>query len=58
MPLNVESFRSLVGQTHYGNRDIVVSGEGKNTTARLGNFFFSQGNAVNNATMTAFKQAL
>ena len=40
MPLNVESFRSLVNQTHYGNRDIIVSGEGKNATARLGNFFF------------------
>ena len=40
MPLNVETFRSLVGQTHYGNRDIVVSGEGKNATARLGNYFF------------------
>ena len=58
MPLNVETFRSLVGQTHYGNRDIVVSGEGKNATARLGNFFFSQGKAVNNATMKAFKEAL
>ena len=58
MPLNVETFRSLVGQTRYGNRDIVVNGEGKNATARLGKFFFSQGKAVNNATMTAFKQAL
>ena len=58
MPLNVESFRSLVNQTHYGNRDIVVSGEGKNATARLGNFFFSQGKTVNNATMKAFKEAL
>ena len=58
MPLNVESFRSLVDQTHYGNRDILVSGEGKNATARLGNFFFSQGKAANNATMKAFKEAL
>ena len=58
MPLNVETFRSLVGQTHYGNRDIVISGEGKNATARLGNYFFSQGKAVNNATMAAFKAAL
>ncbi len=58
MPLNIETFRSLVGQTHYGNRDIVVSGEGKNATARLGNFFFSQGKAANNATMQAFKAAL
>lgn len=58
MPLNVETFRSLVGQTHYGNRDIVVSGEGKNATARLGNYFFSQGKTVNNATMKAFKEAL
>ena len=58
MPLNVDSFRSLVGQTLYANRDIVVSGEGKNATARLGNFFFSQGKAVNNATMSAFKAAL
>ena len=58
MPLNVETFRSLVGQTRYGNRDIIVSGEGKNATARLGNFFFSQGKAANNATMKAFKEAL
>ena len=58
MPLNVETFRSLVGQTRYGNRDIVVSGEGKNATARLGNYFFSQGKAANNATMQAFKAAL
>ena len=58
MPLNVESFRSLVDQTSFGNRDIVVSGEGKNATARLGNFFFSQGKTVNSATMTAFKEAL
>ena len=37
MPLNVDSFRNLVGQTHYGNRDIVVSGEGKNASdAELG----------------------
>lgn len=58
MPLNVDSFRNLVGQTHYGNRDIVVSGEGKNATARLGNYFFSQGKTANNATMKAFKEAL
>ncbi|MBR4614991.1 MAG: hypothetical protein IKO55_05240, partial [Kiritimatiellae bacterium] len=58
MPLNVDTFRSLVDQTRYGNRDIIVSGEGKNATARLGNFFFSQGKAVNNATMKAFKEAL
>ena len=58
MPLNVDAFRSLVGQTCYGNRDIVVSGEGKNATARLGNYFFSQGKAANNATMQAFKAAL
>ena len=58
MPLNVDAFRSLVGQTRYGNRDIVVSGEGKNATARLGNYFFSQGKAANNATMQAFKAAL
>ena len=58
MPLNVETFRSLVGQTRYGNRDILVSGEGKNATARLGNYFFSQGKAANNATMKAFKEAL
>ena len=41
-----------------GTRDIIVSGEGKNATARLGNFFFSQGKAANNATMQAFKAAL
>ena len=58
MSLSVESFRSLVNQTNFGNRDIVVSGEGKNATARLGNYFFSQGKAANNATMKAFKEAL
>ena len=58
MPLNVETFRNLVSQTHFGNRDIVVSGEGKNATARLGNFFFSEGKAANNATMKAFREAL
>ena len=58
MAISLETFRAAVGQTRYGNRDIVVSGEGKNATARLGNFFFSQGKAVNNATMKAFKAAL
>ncbi|MBQ6328104.1 MAG: hypothetical protein IJI35_03735, partial [Kiritimatiellae bacterium] len=58
MAISLETFRAAVGQTRYGNRDIVVSGEGKNATARLGNFFFSQGKDVNNATMKAFKEAL
>ena len=58
MSVNVETFRSLVGQTHFGGRDIFVSGEGKNATARLGNFFFSQGKVANNATMKAFREAL
>ena len=58
MSLNVESFRSLVNQTNFGNRDIIVRGEGKNATARLGNYFFSQGKVANNATMKAFKEAL
>ena len=57
MSLNVESFRSLVNQTNFGNRDIIVSGEGKNAAARLGNFFFSQGKAVDNAAVQAVKEA-
>ena len=57
--INVATFQNVASQsTFFGSRDIVISGEGKNATARLGNYFFSQGKAVNNATMAAFKAAL
>ena len=57
--INVATFQDIANQAKFfGSRDIFVNGEGKNATARLGNFFFSQGKAVNNATMKAFKAAL
>ena len=58
MPITLDSFRTIANSTAFSSRDIVVQGEGKTATARLGNFIFSQGKAANNATMAAFKEAL
>ncbi len=58
MAISLETFKAAASATHFSKRDIVVQGQGKNATARLGNFIFSQGRAANNATMAAFKEAL
>ena len=58
MPLNVDVFRNIANQTSFGSRDIAVQGQGKNATARLGNYVFSQGVKTNDATMAAFRDAL
>ena len=58
MALTLNTFTTLAKATAFSTRDIVVQGQGKNATARLGNFIFSQGKAANNATMAAFKEAL
>ncbi len=58
LPPSLDSFRSLANSTSFSSRDIVVSGNDRNATAKLGNFVFSHGKTVNNATMAAFKAAL
>ena len=58
MALTLDTFTTLAKATAFSTRDIVVSGQGKDATARLGNFIFSQGKTANNATMKAFKEAL
>ena len=58
MPISLDAFKAAANATHFSTRDIVVQGQGKDATARLGNFIFSQGKAANNATMAAFKEAL
>ena len=58
MPLTIDQFRSIADSTAFASRDIAVRGAGKNATARLGNFVFSQGKAVNDATMAAFRAAM
>ncbi len=58
MPITLDTFKAIANSTVFSSRDIVVQGEGKTATAKLGNFIFSQGKAANNATMAAFKEAL
>ena len=58
MPITLDTFKAVANSTVFSSRDIVVQGEGKTATAKLGNFIFSQGKAANNATMAAFKEAL
>ena len=58
MPINIDTFRAAAEATSFSSRDIIVKGEGKQATAKLGNFIFSQGKTANNATMAAFKRAL
>ena len=58
MPITLDTFKAVANSTAFSSRDIVVQGEGKTATARLGNFIFSQGKVANNATMAAFKEAL
>ena len=57
--LNVATFQDIANKaTFFGSRDIVVEGQGKASSARLGNLVFSHGKAANKATMEAFKAAL
>ena len=58
MPLNLDAFRSVANTAWVTSRDIVVHGEGDKAVAKLGNYVFSQGNKANDATMSAFKEAL
>jgi len=58
MPLNIQSFWNIANSTYIASRDIAVQGQGKNATARLGNYVFSQGAKTNDATMAAFRAAL
>ena len=58
MAISLETFKAAANATNFASRDIIVHGQGKDATARLGNFFFSQGKVANNATMAAFKEAL
>ena len=57
--INVATFQDIANQAKFfGSRDIVVEGQGKASSARLGNLVFSHGTAANKATMAAFKAAL
>ncbi len=56
--LNIDSFRRVADSAFFTSRDIAVQGQGKNATARLGNYVFSQGAKTNDATMAAFRSAL
>ena len=58
MTLNIESFRNIAKSAWFTSRDIAVQGQGDNATVRLGNYILSQGKAINDATMSAFKAAL
>ena len=58
MPITLDTFKAVAGLTAFSSRDIIVQGQGKSATAKLGNFIFSQGKAANNETMAAFKEAL
>ena len=58
MPLNIETFRRVADSAIVTSRDIAIQGEGDNASAKLGNYIFSQGSKVNDATMAAFKTAL
>ena len=48
MPITLDSFRTIANSTAFSSRDIVVQGEGKTATAKLGNFIFSLGNTNSN----------
>ncbi|MBR4615543.1 MAG: hypothetical protein IKO55_08060, partial [Kiritimatiellae bacterium] len=57
--LNVATFQDIANRaTVFTSRDIVVEGQGRSSSARLGNLVFSHGKAANKATMEAFKAAL
>ena len=58
MALTLNTFTTLAKATSFSTRDIVVRGQGKEATARLGNLVFSHGKEANDATMAAFKAAL
>ena len=58
MPLNIDSFMNIANSAIFTSRDIAVQGQGKNATAKLGNYVFSQGTKTNDATMAAFRAAL
>ena len=58
MPVTLDTFRAVANSTLIASRDIAVQGEGKNATARLGNYVFSQGAKTNDATMAAFRAAM
>ncbi|MBQ7607499.1 MAG: hypothetical protein IJU76_05965 [Desulfovibrionaceae bacterium] len=54
MGVSLERFQQLADSTFFSSRDIVV----RQDSARLGNFIFSSGKAINDSTMKAFRTAL
>ena len=58
MAINIETFKSVANSALFTSRDIIIRGEGKDATAKLGNYVFSAGKSVNKAVMDAFKAAL
>jgi hypothetical protein len=58
MPLTIDQFKNIANSTAFDSRDIALAGKGKNATAKLGNLVFSQGKALNDATMAAFRATL
>ena len=58
MPLTINDFTRVAESAFFSSRDITIKGEGKDATAKLGNFVFSAGKTANKAVMAAFKEAL
>ncbi|MBQ4384869.1 MAG: hypothetical protein II823_02965 [Kiritimatiellae bacterium] len=58
MGIDIQAFSRVANSAFIKSRDIVITGEGNKAAAKLGNYIFSQGNKVNDATMSAFKAAL
>ena len=58
MPLTIQDFTRVAESAFFSSRDITIKGEGKDATAKLGNFVFSAGKSANKAVMAAFKEAL
>ncbi len=58
MAINLDAFRNVANSAFITSRDIAIQGEGKNATAKLGNYVFSAGKSANKAVMDAFRTAL
>ena len=58
MPIAFNDFLLKATSTHFGSRDIVVNDARNAQSVKHGNLIFSSGQKLNDATMTAFKEAL
>ena len=58
MPITLNDFLLKANTTLFGSRDIVVNDARNAQSVKHGNLIFSAGQKLNDATMTAFKEAL